>query len=271
MNAGDIHTLTGAYAVDALPAGERERFERHLAACASCADEVQALSATAARLGAAEHATPPPSLKESVLAEIRRTPQQPAPPHLAVRAAPPGSDDAADEPDEEGTDGGPVATVLPAHPRWYRRVLAPAAAVLLVVVIGLAAVVAVLDSRIDDLERLAGPVADVLTAPDAIALAAEGPGDANVALVASPTRGEGVFLVGGLPQAPDDHVYQLWLLRDGQAEPAGLLEVDDDGRGGHVMTGDMTGVSAVAVTVEPAGGSPQPTTDPITVVELPGS
>ncbi|MEX2458370.1 MAG: anti-sigma factor [Actinomycetota bacterium] len=68
-----------------------------------------------------------------------------------------------------------------------------------------------------------------------------------------------------------ERVYQLWLLRDGEAVPAGLLDVDDRGQGAHVMTGDMSDVSAVALTIEPAGGSPQPTTEPITVMQLPSA
>ena len=66
----DLHTLTGAYAVDALPDDERERFEDHLAVCAACEQEVRELQATAARLGAISVAAPPPSMRARVLAEI---------------------------------------------------------------------------------------------------------------------------------------------------------------------------------------------------------
>lgn len=254
MNAADIHTLTGAYAVSALPEDERERFERHLADCPACQVEVRELQATAARLGAAERVAPPASLKRSVMEEISRTRQE---------APRPGSR-------SDGRSGRPEAppSAPETHPAWHQRLLAPAAAVLVLVVIGLTAVIAGLNSRIDELETLAAPVAEVLTAPDVITVSAEGPDGSNMRFIASPTRGEGVLLVGGMQQAPSERVYQLWFLRGDEAVPAGLLDVDERGRGGHVMTGDMSGVSAIAVTVEPEGGSPQPTSDPIAVLPL---
>ena len=54
----DLHTLTGAYAADALDPVERDAFERHLQECADCRQEVAELRATTARLAGAsyEHA-----------------------------------------------------------------------------------------------------------------------------------------------------------------------------------------------------------------------
>lgn len=257
MNASDIHHLTGAYAVDALPPEERDTFEQHLAACDACRTEVRELQATAAHLGAAGAEEPPAALKGAVMDQIRRTPQVP----------PVGQPEGG--PTVYGGGATTHAGTRSADPRWYERMLAPAAAVLVLVVIGLTAVIANLNARLDDLETLAVPVAEVFTAPDSIVVSAEGPGDASMRLIASPTRGEGVFLVGGMEQAPSARVYQLWLLRDGQAVPAGLLDIDERGRGAQVMTGDMSDVDAVALTIEPDGGSPQPTSAPISVLVLP--
>lgn len=257
MNASDIHHLTGAYAVDALPSDERERFEEHLTTCAACRTEVRELQATAAHLGAAGAEEPPATLKAAVMDEVRRT-----------RQLPPAGRAESDSAVHGGGTSTPAGTQF-AAPRWYERMLAPAAAVLVLVVIGLTAVIANLNARLDEFETFAAPVAEVFTAPDAFTVTAEGPGDASMRLIASPTRGEGVLLVGGMDQAPSARVYQLWLLRGGEAVPAGLLDVDDRGRGAHVMTGDMSDVDAVALTIEPDGGSPQPTSDPITVLQLP--
>ncbi|MDI5982443.1 RskA family anti-sigma factor, partial [Amycolatopsis magusensis] len=77
MTSPDMHTLAGAYALDALDDVERERFRRHLAECPSCAQEVRELQATAARLGAAVAEDPPPGMKAEVLASIRATRQEP--------------------------------------------------------------------------------------------------------------------------------------------------------------------------------------------------
>lgn len=64
------HALAGPYALDALDAPERARFERHLRRCASCPAEVRGFAAVAASLGLAAATTPPPALKGRVLADV---------------------------------------------------------------------------------------------------------------------------------------------------------------------------------------------------------
>ena len=66
----DPHALAGAYALDALEAAERARYERHLASCRTCPGEVRGFAATAAALGLAAAVTPPPALKGRVLANV---------------------------------------------------------------------------------------------------------------------------------------------------------------------------------------------------------
>ena len=73
----ELHTLAGAYALDALTEIERAGFARHMAECAACATEAAELTETAARMGAATALTPPPGLRGAVLAEISRTRQVP--------------------------------------------------------------------------------------------------------------------------------------------------------------------------------------------------
>ena len=46
----ELHTLAGAYALDALPEGDRARFERHLVRCRACAREQRELREATARL-----------------------------------------------------------------------------------------------------------------------------------------------------------------------------------------------------------------------------
>jgi anti-sigma-K factor RskA len=64
------HELAGPYALDALEAAERARFERHLRRCATCPAEVRGFAAVAASLGLAAATTPPPALKGRVLADV---------------------------------------------------------------------------------------------------------------------------------------------------------------------------------------------------------
>jgi anti-sigma-K factor RskA len=243
----DIHTLTGAYAVDALPADERAAFESHLEVCDACAQEVAELQATAARLGESSFTLPSPDLRARVLAEIDRTRQEP----------PSGG--------EERTDLSPVRRAVP---RWVSAGLLPAAASLVLVVIGLGVVVNDLNQRLGRMESASSQMTQVLAAPDAVTISADGPGGSFVRVVAAPTRGEAVFIVNDMEPAPHEHTYELWVIGDAGATPAGLFDVDERGHATRVLTGDLVGAVAIGVTVEPAGGSPQPTTDPVMVLEL---
>jgi anti-sigma factor RsiW len=74
----DLHRLTGAYALHALSDEENASFERHLAGCASCAQETAELSATAARLGLAVATTPASASasREQVLRRITAVRQE---------------------------------------------------------------------------------------------------------------------------------------------------------------------------------------------------
>lgn len=67
--------------------------------------------------------------------------------------------------------------------------------------------------------------------------------------------------LSGLDPSIGDDTYQLWVLRDGQVSPSSLFTVDDSGHGSSAVMTDMAGAEAVMVTREPAGGSPQPTSD----------
>jgi len=66
----DIHHLTGAYALDAVDDIERARFEQHLAECEDCRLEVASLREAAGLLSETTAVTPPPALRESVLAAV---------------------------------------------------------------------------------------------------------------------------------------------------------------------------------------------------------
>jgi anti-sigma-K factor RskA len=264
----DIHTLTGAYAVDALPDDEREIFEHHLIVCDACAQEVAELQATAARLGAASFEAPPPGLRSRVMAEIDSTRQER--PHGTSDAV---GDEPADEPDYEpgdelGARRADAARSNRARSGWLTNVSVAAAAVLVVAVAGLSVTIANLNDRIAQVETASSQVTDVLAAADATMVSVEGPSGGVGRVVASPTRGEAVFLADQMEGAPEEHTYELWLIDEEGASPAGLFQPDDRGRATRVMTGDIANAVAIGVTVEPAGGSPVPTSEPVMVFEL---
>src|SRR5699024_781939 len=76
-------------------------------------------------------------------------------------------------------------------------------------------------------------------------------------------EGATLFTAQDLP-ALDGRDYQLWIVADGAATSAGLLEVSDGGTLADVAA--LAPEAALAVTVEPSGGSPQPTTEPLVVL-----
>ena len=75
--------------------------------------------------------------------------------------------------------------------------------------------------------------------------------------------GRAVLMAENLPPAPEDKVYETWLLRDGVPEPAGTFEPREGGVAAAPIEGSLEGADAVAVTVEPVGGSAAPTDDPL--------
>ena len=78
-----LHALSGAYAVDALDDAERAAFERHLAQCVDCQQEVASLREATALMADEAALTPPPELRASVLAGIKNI--RPIPPEAARR------------------------------------------------------------------------------------------------------------------------------------------------------------------------------------------
>jgi anti-sigma-K factor RskA len=84
-------------------------------------------------------------------------------------------------------------------------------------------------------------------------------GDAGAVAVAP--NGEAVLAVA-VPRAPAGKTYEAWVIRGGQAKPAGLFR----GRAGTSVVElgpDVRRGSVVAITLERAGGVPQPTTKPL--------
>jgi anti-sigma-K factor RskA len=75
-----------------------------------------------------------------------------------------------------------------------------------------------------------------------------------------------------LPPAPEGKVYQLWFVTPDQKISAGLIETDMNGQGLAMVDGpgESGSLAAAAITLEPAGGSEQPTL-PIYLMGQPGS
>lgn len=84
---------------------------------------------------------------------------------------------------------------------------------------------------------------------------------ANGRMFLDPGSGEALFSARGLPLLPRDRTYQLWFITGGKPVSAGVFDVGPQGDGRVLVDAVPSGapIDAWAVTVEPAGGVPQPT------------
>jgi len=243
-----VHELAGAYALDALDDAERERFERHLARCSSCAEDVRRMTSTATALALAVAAEPPSGLKQRVLAAAAATPQLPP---LPSTAAP-------------RRHGRPVT-----RSAWFPRLALGVAAVGVAAAVVLAVVTVSTQDRLDRLQAQNQAIASVLAASDAQIATGTSSTGGKATVVLSYAQQKMIFTSTGLPALPDNKVYELWLLSTGSAKSAGLLPQPTDGKTAPVLAAGLTSADKVGVTVEPAGGTSSPTTTPILVMTLP--
>jgi anti-sigma-K factor RskA len=66
---------------------------------------------------------------------------------------------------------------------------------------------------------------------------------------------------------PKDRTFQIWIIDDDVPKPSGLFETREDPVA-TVIDQPLNGADAVAVSVEPEGGSPKPTTAPMLTAKL---
>lgn len=254
----DLHSLAAPYALDALDARERARFEKHLERCERCAAEVRALAEDTVRLAWSTAAPAPSALRERVLTAVRTTPQ--APSLQEVPRARTGHLPAH----VWGTEPPPRSRRARRMPLFVPLATATAAAAL--VVASLFAVQA--DRTRDELDAARAQqreIAHVLSAPDARATAERDSQGRGIGVIASAKEASAVVTLTGYDSLPDDRVHQLWLMRPGaQPRSLGLLAGDTP----LVTEGMNADATSLAVTVEPDGGSTQPTSQPIVQLAL---
>ncbi|MEU9321423.1 anti-sigma factor [Streptomyces sp. NPDC048295] len=245
-HATDAHTLAAAYALGALEDSERQAFDAHLQACEACRQEAAEFEATAARLAAAASQPPPATAKAKVMAAID-----------GVRQLPPRV---------------PAPAPVPALGGTVRRRAVPLALAASLAAAALGGVAVWQAQSGQELKQQArqarqqlDAVGAVLAAPDARTVHGKAANGALTTVVASARQNKAVFSAANLPAPEAGKTYQLWLDHDGTMLSAGLIEHD----GTVILTGNTADAGAVGLTLEPAGGSPQPTTDPLLLMNLP--
>ena len=237
MSTTDIHALVGAYALDAVDDLERVAFERHLAGCEACATEAVELRETATRLADSTWSVPPPRLRAEVLAEIGRTRQLPP-----------------------GETSRPRAAVS----RWRRITAGAAAAAVLAVGAG-TATWAVQEQRVRDKGTVAAAaqqrqarIEAVLAAGDLVVRTAPMIGGGKVTVAYSAAQNSSVVALRADSAPATDRSFQLWTIRGaGAPVSAGVIPAGE--QSAIELVNGIAGNDAFAVSLEKAGGSPQPT------------
>lgn len=243
-----MRELTPGYAFGALTPEEARAFEAAMAASPELARDVSEFREVGALLAARDGLKPPAELKQRLMASVRQQ----------------------------------KVVALPAKaPRAGRYLeIALAASVLVAVGLGwrawsLGEVVRDREAAIVDLRRALATsqtklatrertLNTVLTAEhdlSLVRLAAVGAQAPGIQFFWNRRSSEAIIHAFRLTPAPAGRVYQLWLMKDGKPIPSVTFNSGPDGRA-LVTAFELPaggGFSAAAVTVEPAGGSPQPT------------
>ena len=236
--------LAAVYALGALTGEERLWFEAYLAEHPELNAEVEELGSVADLLALAPpEQEPPPALRRRVLERVG------APSELV-----------SEEP--------PRRSRRSQTSRWALRPAAlAAAAAALVAVVGLLVWSLSLQDQNGDLRAQNGDLRDRISERRTIEMEGSGVAGAAGAEVLLLEEDRAVLVATELPPAPEGEVYETWVIRDGMPKPAGLFEARD-GDAAAAVKGSLKNADVVAVTIEPEGGSPMPTSDPILVAPL---
>lgn len=274
LTIDDARALLPAFALDALDGAEQEAMLDALQRFPELHAELDTFVKTVHTLGTTETVAPAPDLRERFLHRL-----------------------ANDDVDAVPTTPAPVASASPArvqqqapvHSKWRRVVpfiaLTALAATVVVLVRTQASLRSELDAARTAYTKGQSTIAErdqALAEKEAVLRTLLGGGDALLVVnmgVPNATGpgmqffwnvkdGRGVLHAFRLPQTAQGRAYQLWLIRDGQPVPSRVFTPDGDGSTTLFdieLPQSTTGVTAVAVTEEPAGGSKLPTTQPFLV------
>jgi anti-sigma-K factor RskA len=235
----EIEELLGAYALDAVDTEEAAEVEAHLVDCPRCRAEVAAHREVAALLTSGTSAPVPDGVWDRIAADLGDTPP-PVPIEVAF-----GSRQAR--------------RTLGRRPAWVSGL---AAAAVLVVVALMGGVLVSQRAQLSDLEDQVeeasreDPVLELLESPGSQVVSLHSEDGVAEARAVVGEDGDSILLAAGLPELERGQTYQLWGLPDGRSSMVslGVLGSDPTQSEFHVEGG----ITTLAITREPGGGSTQP-------------
>jgi len=229
----DLMALATPYALHAMSESELADIDRRIAAAPpdvaqAFADEVRNVREAMAVMSAATAAEPPNQLRDRLLAEV---------------------------------GGAQVHQLGPRRRRWQTAVLAAAAAL----VIGLGALGVGMALRP---AQAPSTVAQIFGAPDVRTISGDIPGGGTATVVFSREKNAGVLVMNNVAPPKTGTVYQMWLISDAGPESAGTMDAAAVAPSTTAVLPDLGDSSALAFTVEPPGGSQQPSSAPFAALPL---
>ena len=209
----------------AVPEAELADIERRVAAeppavAQAFDDEVRAVRETMAVVSAATAVEPPDQLRDRLLTEV---------------------------------SSDPVRALRPRIKRWQAAVLAAAAAL----VIGLGALG--LGMALRPAPSPPSTAEQVFAAPDVRTVTGQIPTGGTATVVFSREKNAGVLVMNNVAPPAPGTVYQMWLIGDKGPESAGTMDAKAVAPSTTAVLPDLGSSKALAFTVEPPGGSAQPT------------
>ena len=254
-----IEELLPFYALDALTEEERELVEAYLAKHPDARAQVEEMNRAASALPqSVSPVEPSPRTKNALMARV-----------------------AADERAHTSMHSQPSRRVS-GFESFLRTFSLAAAAIAIIWVIVLNIQVARLRNEIASLNTALAAQSDSLNQiiqklpqnnpSGAITVSLKGTNvepQAQGQLIADPASQSAVLVVTGLPPLEPGKTYQVWLIADAPIS-AGLLTVDANGQGVLIVTSteSIGSFKSLGISVEPAGGSPQPTGDIVVLSDL---
>lgn len=234
MTCEEFEELSGAYALDAITAAERQAADTHLATCARCRALHRELRGVVTLLPlSVPQVNPPPELKERIFAAIRQGDAQSAiQPEIFKQ---------------------PIPIARARKIRWRPGALIAAAVLMFALLSGMVAWNISLNSQIASLKHQ-----NTLQSVTTYAVHGSNPSSATGQLVYFAQKNITVLIIQGLPQLQGTHIYQGWLLHiKGNDISSGIKDTTSIGvlnvRGDSAslsFPGNVTGYDGTAISLE---------------------